>query len=200
MGTQKQIAQKIRESGADYVLALKGNHEIMFEEVRRYLLEAKGSKNFGKEPHDFLETVEKGHGRIETRRYWITEDIGWFADKDDWMGLRSFGMVESIREINGEQTTEIRFFIASIGADAKNFARAVRGYWPVENFLHWCLDVCFGEDQCRVRCGHAAENLSILRHMTLNILKRDTTKKRGIKGKQKNAGWNYPYLLSLLNF
>jgi predicted transposase YbfD/YdcC len=200
MGTQKQIAREVRDADADYVLALKGNQETALEEVGSFLLDAKSKPDFGKVTHDFLETVEKEHGRIETRRYWITEDVGWFADKDLWDGLKSFGMVESIREIDGCQTREIRFFLASIAQNAKEFARAVRGHWSVENSLHWCLDVCFGDDACRARVGNAAENLAVLRHMAINILRRDTSKKRGIKGKQKNAGWDHPYLLRLLNF
>lgn len=200
MGTQKQIAREIREADADYVLALKGNHERALEEVSTFLLDAKGKENFGGVAHDYLETIEKDHGRIEIRRYWVAEEIGWFADKNQWDGLRSFGMVESLREVDGKQTCEIRFFLASIAADAKAFARAVRGHWSVENSLHWCMDVSFGEDQCRVRQGHAAENFSILRHMTLNILKQDTSRKSSIKGKKKIAGWDHAYLLQLLNF
>lgn len=95
---------------------------------------------------------------------------------------------------------EIRFYLTSIPACAKELARAVRGHWSVENSLHWCLDVCFGEDQCRSRIGNASENLAILRHITLNILKRDSSKKRGIKGKQKNASWDHSYLIKLLDF
>jgi predicted transposase YbfD/YdcC len=199
MGTQKEIAREIRDADADYVLALKGNHETALEEVSSFLLDAK-DKSFAAVAHDFLETVEKDHGRIETRRYWITEEIGWFQDRGLWDGLRSFGMVESLREIDGVSTRELRFFLASIPADAKNFARAVRGHWAIENSLHWSLDVCFAEDSSRIRVGYAAENMAILRHIALNVLKNDTSKKRGIKGKQKNASWDHSYLLSLLGF
>lgn len=199
MGTQKEIAREIRDADADYVLALKGNHETALDEVSSFLLDAK-DKSFAAVAHDFLETVEKDHGRIETRRYWITEEIGWFQDRGLWDGLRSFGMVESLREIEGVSTRELRFFLASIPADAKNFARAVRGHWAIENSLHWSLDVCFAEDSSRIRTGYAAENMAILRHIALNVLKNDTSKKRGIKGKQKNASWDHSYLLSLLGF
>jgi predicted transposase YbfD/YdcC len=198
MGTQKTIAKEIHEADAAYVLALKGNHERVHAEVKDFFCDAR-ARGFKKLPHDFLETIEKDHGRIETRRYWITGQIGWFADRSLWEGLHSFGMVESIREIQGISTAEIRFFLCSIQADATEFARAVRGHWGIENKLHWSLDVAFGEDQCRVRVGYAAENLARLRHIALNILKADTTKKRGIKGKQKNAGWDHAYLLHLLS-
>jgi putative transposase len=102
MGTQKSIAREIREADADYILALKGNHEVALQEVSTFLLDARAQDNFAGVPHDFLETVEKDHGRIETRRYWITEKIQWFADKALWEGLQSFGMVESTREIAGK--------------------------------------------------------------------------------------------------
>jgi predicted transposase YbfD/YdcC len=198
MGTQKTIAKEIHEGDAEYVLALKGNHERVHEEVKDFFCDAR-ARGFKELPHDFLETIEKDHGRIETRRYWITGEIQWFEDRALWEGLRSFGMVESIRETQGNSTAETRFFLCSIKADAKEFARAVRGHWGIENKLHWSLDVAFGEDQCRVRVGYAAENLARLRHIALNILKTDTTKKRGIKGKQKNAGWDHAYLLHLLS-
>jgi len=114
--------------------------------------------------------------------------------------LRSLGMVESTRELQGVVTTERRFFLCSIAADAKELARAVRGHWAIENALHWCLDVTFKEDQCGARTDYAAQNLALLRHMTVNILKGEITKKRGIKGKQKNAGWNNSYLITFLEF
>lgn len=199
MGTQKKIASEIRNADADYVLALKGNHETVHDEVKTFLEDARAN-GFAKVPVSTLETVEKEHGRIETRRYWITGAIDWMADRLEWEGLKSIGMVESLRDVDGKITTERRFFLCSIPPEADPFARAVRGHWAIENTLHWSLDVSFGEDQCRVRAGYAAQNLALLRHMTLNILKADTTKKRGIKGKQKNAGWDLTYLLSLLRF
>lgn len=197
MGTQKAIATEICNADADYVLALKGNHGKMHEEVGAFLRDAR-ARGFAGVAHGFHETVEKDHGRIETRRYWITEAIHWFEDRGQWEGLRSVGMVERIRETGGVATRETAFHLCSLAADARTYARAVRGHWSIENALHGSLDVTFGEDQCRVRSGRAAENLNILRHITLNLLRRDTTKKRGLKGKQKNAGWNHTYLLSLL--
>ncbi len=196
MGCQKNIAKEIHEADADYVLALKGNHETVHEEVRTFLEDA-SSKKFKEVTHDFLETVEKGHGRIETRRYWITEKIDWFADRKKWEALRSMGMVESIRQIGEKTTIEKRFYLSSLKADAQEFARAVRGHWKVENQLHWVLDVCFAEDQCRARTNHAAQNFAILRQIALNTLKRDP-KKCGVQGKQKSAGWNNNYLALLL--
>ncbi len=195
MGCQKRIAREIIEADADYVLALKGNQETVHEEVRTYLDDA-----ILQAPTElaYTQTVEKDHGRIETRRCWQSERLGWFADRAKWESLRSVGVVESVREIKGQTTTERRYFLSSLGLDAPRFARAVRSHWGVENQLHWVLDVQFGEDQSRARSRHAAENLATLRRLALNLLRRDTTKKRGIRGKQKNAGWDHRYLLSLL--
>ena len=199
MGCQKKIATEICNADADYVLALKGNHETIHDEVKSFLEDALAHRR-PEVPFNHIETVEKEHGRIETRRYCITGEIDWMADRTEWEGLRSIGMVESVRDIDGKVSTERRFFLCSIAPDAATFARAVRGHWAIENTLHWSLDVCFGEDQCRVRAGYAAQNLALLRHLTINILKADTKEKVGIKAKQKNAGWNLSYLLSLLRF
>jgi predicted transposase YbfD/YdcC len=197
MGCQTKIAQAIVAAQADYVLALKGNQGTLHDEVRSYLEDAR-AEGFPEIAHAFLETSERGHGRSETRRYWITEEIGWLSQHAQWEKLRAVGLVESVREVHGQTTVERRFYLTSLAADAPNFARAVRGHWAIENSLHWSLDVSFAEDQCRVRTGYAAENLAILRHLTLNLLKQETTKKRGLKGKQKNASWDHSYLLKLL--
>ena len=195
MGCQKRTAREIIDADANYVLALKGNQETVHDEVRTYLDDA-----ILNAPSELActQTVEKDHGRIETRRYWQSDRLDWFADRNKWEGLRSVGVVESIREINGKAQTERRYFLCSLPLDVHRFANAVRSHWGVENQLHWVLDVQFNEDQSRARSGHAAENLATLRRLALNLLKRDTTKKRGIRGKQKNAGWSHPYLLLLL--
>ncbi len=195
MGCQKNIAKEIQEADAEYVLALKGNQETVLREVKSYLDDA---ILHAPEELNHVQTIEKGHGRIETRRYWQSERLDWFEDRTKWAGLRSIGVVESIRELKGQVQTERRYFLSSLPKDVSRFSRAVRLHWGVENQLHWVLDVQFGEDQSRVRTGHADENLATLRRLALNLLKRETTKKRGIRGKQKNAGWNHQYLLRLL--
>ena len=208
MGTQKKIAQEIIEADADYVLALKGNHETVHAEVKTFLDEtvAETSKprlvgvKLSKAASTLavLETVEKDHGRMETRRYYQSAHVGWFADRAKWEGLQSVGMVEALREIGAQRTVERRYYLTSLPLGVETFARAVRGHWGVENKLHWVLDVCFREDQSRARAGYAAENLATLRRLALNLLRREQTKKRGIKGKQLNASWNHAYLLQLL--
>ena len=205
MGCQKKIAKEIIESDADYVLALKGNQETVHGEVKSYLDDAIAQWAIPSaeipprpSPLTFLKTVEKDHGRIETRRYWQSQTLDWFADRGKWEGLRSVGVVESVRDVNGQITTERRYYLSSLPQDILCFARAVRSHWGVENSVHWHMDVSFGEDQSRARTGFAAENLATLRRLALNMLKREKTKKRGIRGKQKNAGWDHSYLLRLL--
>lgn len=208
MGCQKKIAREIIEADADYVLALKGNQEKVHEEVQSFLAAAleetqrprpKGAVTpKTAQTLQAFETVEKDHGRIETRKYYQSDDLAWFADKAKWEGLASVGLVESRREVAGQTTVERRYYLSSLKLDVETFARAVRGHWGVENKLHWVLDVCFREDQSRAREGYAAENLATLRRLALNLLKREKTKKRGIRGKMLNASWDQAYLLRLL--
>jgi predicted transposase YbfD/YdcC len=208
MGCQKTIAKEIIEADADYVLALKGNQETVHEEVKTFLDAALleraaprpvGAKlSAGAATLAVLETVGKDHGRIETRRYYQSAELDWFADRAKWEGLRSVGLVEAKREVGGKTTVERRYYLSSLPLGVETFARAVRGHWSVENKLHWVLDVQMREDQSRARVGHAAENLATLRRLALNLLQREKTKKRGIKGKQLNAGWDHAYLLRLL--
>jgi predicted transposase YbfD/YdcC len=208
MGCQRKIAKEIIEADADYVLALKGNQETVHEEVKSFLdatlLEQQSPRPVGarlsKEASTLAgwETVEKDHGRLETRRYYQSDRLDWFADRPKWEGLKSVGLVESTREVDGKTTVERRYYLSSLPLGVETFARAVRGHWGVENNVHWIMDVCFREDQSRARAGYAAENLATLRRLALNLLKREKTKKRGIRGKQLNAGWDHAYLLRLL--
>jgi predicted transposase YbfD/YdcC len=208
MGCQKAIAKEIVEADADYVLALKGNQETVHQEVKSFLdstlAEQQAPRPAGANPGRAAaalqseQTVEKDHGRLETRRYYQSDQLDWFADRTKWEGLKSVGMVESIREIEGQATLERRYYLSSLALDVKTFARAVRSHWGVENKVHWVMDVCFGEDQSRARAGYAAENLATLRRLALNLLKQEKTKKRGIRGKQLNAAWDNAYLLKLL--
>lgn len=202
MGCQTQIAKEIIEADADYVLALKGNQETAFAEVKRFLDDAVAQAQAQPPPELlFLETVEKDHGRLEIRRYWLSAELDWFADRPKWEGLRTVGMVESVRQVGDQPpTVERRYYLCSLRPVIAAFARAVRGHWGVENQVHWVLDVQFNEDQSRARTGHAPENLATLRRLALNLLRRDQTKHRGITGKQRSAAWNHDYLLQLLDF
>jgi predicted transposase YbfD/YdcC len=208
MGCQKNIAKEIKEADAEYVLALKGNQETVHQEVKEFLDDTIAEATTW-HPAGVISSVaaarlatkkvvEKDHGRLETREYFLSTELGWFADKEQWEGLQSVGMVQATREINGQSSTERRYYISSLPLDVERFARAVRGHWSIENKVHWVMDVCFGEDQSRARKGHAAENLATLRRLALNLLKSEKTKKRGIRGKQNNASWDHAYLLKLL--
>ena len=205
MGTQKVIARQIREKGADYVLALKDNQpnlraevEGIFNAEEEALREEKKSKKRGQSP-TLVETVEQGHGRWETRRVLSVEAPEWLGKKEAWQDLQSLVMVEAKREENDQVSTERRYFISSLAPDAKLAAEIVRSHWGIENSLHWVLDVAFREDDSRVRVGNAPENLALIRKLTHNLLKQETTLKRGIKTKRLVAAWDRKYLLKILN-
>lgn len=193
MGTQKEIAGKIQEKKGDYVLALKGNHGVFHKEVKEYWEDSKLRKEA-----DYYETIDKGHGRIEQRRYWSTEDLDWFEDKAEWPGLRSIGCVESKRTIQGEVSVEKRYYLSSLAANARELARSVRAHWSVENNLHWVLDVVFREDESRIRIGHATENFALLRRIALGLIKKDISSKDSIKGKRFSAALSEAYLEKIL--
>jgi predicted transposase YbfD/YdcC len=208
LNCQKQIAKEILEADADYVLALKGNHETAHEEIKTFL-DATLAETLAPRPVGAklspaaaalagCETVEKEHGRLETRRYYQSAELAWFADRAAWEGLRTVGMVEAVRETGGKRTVERRYYLSSLPLGVENFARAVREHWGVENQVHWVLDVQMNEDQSRARAGHAAENLGLLRRWVLNLLRCDSRCHTGIKGKQLNAAWDHAYLQSLL--
>lgn len=193
MGTQKEIVRAIVKKSGDYVVALKGNHEIFHEEVKQYWADAPLRKKA-----DHYETVEKGHGRLEQRRYWSTENLNWFADKAKWSGLRSIGCVESERTIQGKTSLERRYYLSSLKADAQELARVVRAHWSIENNLHWVLDVVFREDESRIRIGHAAENFALVRRMALGLIKKESTSKASLKGKRFSAALSDAYLEKIL--
>jgi len=204
MGCQKEIAADIIEQHADYVLALKGNHANVHEEVRSFFEDAVApcatecAHTADKDKMDFHQTIEKGHGRIETRRYWHSTNIDWFQDKPLWKGIRSIGMVESIRNIKGKSTIERRYYLSSLPLDAERLAHAVRGHWGVENSLHWSLDVTFREDDSRARTKNAAQNLASLRRIAINLIKKDKTRKGSIRSKRYIAAVHLEFLVTLL--
>ena len=185
MGCQKKVASGIVKQGADYVLALKGNQCELYDGVKDAFLQWDGSVG------DYYETVEKSHGRIETRRCWSVTDSEWIDylnGKGEWPALSSVAMVESERMAEGVATSQKRYYISSLHGDAKSLLRSTRAHWEIENSMHWVLDMGFREDESRVRKGNSAENLSILRRLAMNLLKQDRSLKVGIEAKRKRAG------------
>jgi predicted transposase YbfD/YdcC len=200
IGTQKEIARQIVEAEGNYVLAVKENQPTLHQKVKTLLDEAI-LDNFEAMICDTTQSTDGGHGRVETRRVWVTPEVHWLGEAaHHWPGLASVAAVECRREvIGGRSSIERRYFISSLkNPTAQEIARAVRGHWSVENKLHWQLDVSFNEDQRRLRKDHGAENFSRLCRIALNLLKRDTSAKIGIHGKRLKAGWDEPYLLRVL--
>ena len=198
MGCQKSVAKAIQDSHADYVLQLKNNHPTTHQEVQDYFDEALGSTSMSDDQSKHLVTIDGDHGRVEQRDYWLSTDIDGFEDRENWPGLKAFGMVEAQRTTSdGNTTIHRRYYLSSVD-NVADFARAVRSHWAVENSLHWILDMAFDEDHARARIGHAAENLAILRQAGLNLLKQEKLAKVGIKTKRKMCGWDHDYLLAVL--
>jgi predicted transposase YbfD/YdcC len=192
MGCQKGVAAAIADQGADYVLALKRNQgELHADAVALFdRLEA---------PESCHESVGGDHGRVELRRCSAVEVAGrGVVDTEGWPGLRTVCRVESERHVDGEVQAETRYFISSLEADAKRLLEATRTHWHIENKLHWVLDVAFGEDQSRIRDGHAPQNMAVVRRLALNLLKQEETSSVGIKNRRLRAGWDEAYLLKVL--
>lgn len=194
MGTQTEIAKKIIEKEADYILAVKENQKQLFEDIKDEFRFSKSTQT--------NQTVDLGHGRIETRVCTVLSDFQ-FIDKENnkWAELNQIIKIESKREYkNSNKVSEkaTRYYISSLNDTAENYQNYIRSHWGIENKLHWVLDVGFSEDESRKRSGNAAQNYSILLKMALNIFKNDTSTKQGVAGKRLKAAWNQDYLNKLL--
>jgi predicted transposase YbfD/YdcC len=199
MGTQKEIAKQIIEGGGDYILSLKGNQGNLHEDVAQ-LFDWTRKIQFKDVPHEFYQTKEGNHGRIEIRRHWLLEGVEHLIDAHLWTGLARVGVIESERRLPGKAPTiEHRYYLLSLEGDVQRFARAVRSHWGIENQLHWVLDVAFNEDASRIRKDHAPENLGLVRHLALNLIRQDTSARCGIKAKRLKAAWDTSYLSRLLS-
>jgi predicted transposase YbfD/YdcC len=201
MGCQKAIAEKIIAGGADYILQVKGHQPHLENELVQLFDECRRNDPHAV-AHDYVAEVDKGHGRIETRRCWMTTEVSWLPGGAAWQNLSSFACVEAVRQSGARVQTDRRYFISRVEKlDAARMLQRVRGHWGIENQLHWCLDVTFGEDQRRIRRGHAAENFSRLSRIALNLLKATPApfaQARSVRARRLLAGWVHDYLLSLL--
>jgi predicted transposase YbfD/YdcC len=196
MGCQRDIAQKILDNKADYVLALKGNQGTLREDVEVFVAEQKanGFKDTKVSRH---QTVDGDHGRIETRTYTAIHEVAWLQERHNWPGLRGVVMVESTREIGDKIERETRFYITSLVLLAYALGPVIRGHWAVENSLHWVMDMIFRDDECRVRTNHAPANFTTLKHMAHNLM-RKAPGKDSMRLKRKVAAWDDDFLASLV--
>jgi predicted transposase YbfD/YdcC len=203
LGCQTAIAAQIVAQGAGYALALKDNHPTLHAEVAEEFAAAHATAfaDYAAADHDTWRTVEKDHGRLETRRYWTISDPATIAHLNRgnaWAGLRAIGLVERERRVGTTVTVETRHYLLSGAGGAAAFGRAVRSHWGIENRVHWVLDVAFREDESRVRVGDGAANLAVLRHFALNLLRQERTAKGGIATKRFRAALDDTYLRTIL--
>jgi predicted transposase YbfD/YdcC len=198
MGCQIEIADKIVEKGADYVLALKGNQGNLADEVENYFQQAERIDFEGVEC-DAVGSKERAHGRVEKREVYTTEDIDWLPQKDEWPSIKTIIMVISERTLQDlPPSLERRYYISSLSADALMVAKVIREHWGIENQAHWILDVAFREDEQNANAGNIAENMSLIRRTALNMLKQEKSVKCGIEIKRQAAGWDNEYLLKVI--
>lgn len=195
MSCQKKTVQKITDNECDYVIGLKGNQGTLHEDVKLYFETAQKEPNFY--PLSKNKTSDKNHGRIEKREYFLTTDVDWINDRNEWANLNAIGMVRSKRIINGVETIENRYFISSV-TDINLFSKAVRQHWGIENSLHWCLDLDFDEDHCRMRVDNSAENFAVLRHIAINLYKSFISSKLSLKAKRFRCSFDDDFLCDVI--
>lgn len=197
MGCQRDIAQKVVEKKADYVLALKGNQGSLREDVELLVAEQKIA-DFKDTRISREQTVDGDHGRIETRTTTVIHDVEWLRKRHNWPALNSVIWIESERAIGDKRERESRFYITSLMLEAQMMAPLVRSHWAVENSLHWVLDMVFRDDECRLRTNHAPANFCTIKHMAQNLIRR-APGKTSMRLKRKTAGWDDDYLAGLIS-
>ncbi len=196
MGCQKAIAKQIVEKEADYVLALKGNHKNLHNEVKQIF---ESIDTGAKIKFDYFNTVDKNHGRVEIRQCWTVNILDvCVSSSSQWLSLKTIALVIDERIIGEKKQKSKRFFISSLPSDAEKILNCVRSHWSIETSLHWVLDMAFREDECRLRTGHGAQNFAMLRHLALSLLKQEKSCKDGIQSKRLKAAWGTEYLLKVL--
>lgn len=194
MGCQRNIAAAILDKKADYLLAVKENQKELYRDIA-------DTFRFSK-PAEVIRDIDVGHGRVETRKCTIVNDLSHIENRDDWRGLKTLVKLESERHIksSGKKETSIRYYISSKVASSVYFQQNIRSHWAIENKLHWMLDVVFHEDQSRKRAGNAAQNFSLINKIALTLLRNETSAKIGVKGRRLLAGWDNDFLLKVLKF
>jgi len=197
MGCQRDIAQKIIEKKADYVLALKGNQGTLRDDVELFAAEQK-ARGFADSKISQDTTVDGDHGRIETRKTIVIHDVGWLQERHNWPGLQAVVMVESRREIQGKIEQETRFYLTSLVMIAALLGPVIRSHWAIENSLHWVMDMVFRDDECRVRTEHAPANFTTIKHMAHNLI-RKAPGKDSLRLKRKVAAWDDDFLASIVS-
>ena len=195
-GCQKNIAAKIIDGGGDYVLSLKGNQGNLHQAVENWIM-AQMDNDFADVTVCTHEETVKGHGRVDRLTYYQFCVPDSLPGRTNWKGLRTIGVAIRMSQQGDRETSEVRYFISSLGLGVKRFARAIRGHWSIENTLHWCLDVTFREDQSRLRNRHAADNMAWLKRFTISLLKQQKDKE-SIAMRRRMAGWNTDYLAQVL--
>jgi predicted transposase YbfD/YdcC len=196
MGCQRDIAQKIIDKKADYILALKGNQGTLREDVELFAIEQK-AKGFSDTTVSADETVDADHGRIETRRVTVVHDVVWLQKRHDWPGLKGLIVIDSTREIDSQTERETRYYLTSSAWRAERLGPMVRDHWAVENGLHWVMDMTFRDDECRIRTEHAPENFVTLKHMAANLA-RKAPGRDSLRLRLKTAAWDDDYLAKLI--
>jgi predicted transposase YbfD/YdcC len=196
MGCQREIARKIVDKKADYVLALKGNQGTLRDDVELFANEQKAS-GFADATISVNQTVDGDHGRIETRRVTVIHDVVWLQQRHQWPGLKGVVIVDSQREIGPKIEHETRFYITSANLHAEKLAAIVRDHWAIENSLHWVMDMTFRDDECRIRTENAPENVVTLKHMAVNLARRKKGKD-SVRLALKTAAWDDDYLAKLI--
>lgn len=197
MGCQKGHAEAVRNKEGDYALVLKGNQSGFHQEVTGYCNDAVNGNIPELTDSPLIEKKDFSHGRIEAREYYLIGDLSWSLKAKEWKDIKSIGTVKAGRTVDSVTSEEIRYYCTSV-SDIRKFARAVRNRWGIENSLHWVLDVAFDGYKCRIRKDNAAENFALLRHIAGNLLKQEKTKKRGVRRKMKNCGWDTNYMIKVL--
>ena len=200
MGCQKEIAALIIKKKGDYLLALKGNQNLLHKDVKNWFKLARKEEFAGRE-HSYYQQIEGGHHRVEKRQIWTVavSELPPLHNQSLWTGLKTVVMVVSERRLWNKTTTEVRFYLSSLASNAEKISQAIRSHWGIENSLHWTLDVTFCEDKSRIRKDHSPENFALLRRLAISLLKQEKGFKGSLKMKRYLAGMDNNYLVKILD-